>query len=523
MISAGFWITLYSLPIEAEDRTHCSENEFCSDQTGVTTLSVDRRPNDNCAPCGHCSTCGGDRTIWVDQATGDDLNSGLAKDDAVKTIGRGAELVRGGDVMIVRPGTYYEQPVFKNLDSSASDPIWILSEKPGEAIISSLWPEAELGLTRWSPIGDGIYAAKHGDAAMGEAMGHFLFRYKSLADLRAPSVIDINKPRYGFAHEDGWLYLRLPGDANPNGKAVRLTDRFKRTIISLKNAPYVIFDGFAISGSGDAPAIVGDKKSHHLTLRNLIVTHSRRAARLPDHSLFEWSEYSYPGFYRFVDDLIDLNPDKTTPIYDLVKRYFSHKGNAYLEGAIADSARKPSEHVEFRYLYIHQVFDGQQLGAFNNSTSHHNVCAYVYDDCIEFEHWRPTFPAINLHVHDSLFLNSTASALSHQDATGGMRGPHFVYRNVIYNTDYKHARPPYLVKNKNLRSNHRIIYHHNLFQNWKGATHGWGPTNWIFWDNQDGKPEHLTFRNNIFILDELTDRRHPPHPRQRLQHPGQYQ
>ena len=124
---------------------------------------------------------------------------------------------------------------------------------------------------------------------------------------------------------------------------------------------------------------LADPASHHLTLRNLVVTHSRRAARLPDDGLLEWSEYSYPGFYRFADDLIDLNGGGNEAIYELVKTYFAEDGNARLEGGIAESFEAPSERVEFRYLYIHQVFDGQRLGAFNRSTSHHNVCSYIYD------------------------------------------------------------------------------------------------------------------------------------------------
>ncbi|MEM7045937.1 MAG: hypothetical protein AAF543_24255, partial [Pseudomonadota bacterium] len=58
----------------------------------------------SCLPCGgDCLACGGRRTIWVDQASGDDDNSGLSREEALRTIGRGAELIGGGDVMIVRP------------------------------------------------------------------------------------------------------------------------------------------------------------------------------------------------------------------------------------------------------------------------------------------------------------------------------------------------------------------------------------------------------------------------------------
>lgn len=465
-----------------------------------------------CLPCdGDCSRCGGDRTIWVDQANGDDSWSGLSKKDAVKTISRGADLVRGGDVMIVRPGIYYETPVFQDLDSSKQKPVWILSEQPGAAVISGLWSEAEQGRARWTGIGDGLYRADHGDSFMGEAEGRFLFRYKSLADLEAPSVKGIMKPSYGFAHEGDQVYLRLPSGGDPNGISVRLTNQFEQTIVSIENAPYVILDGFAITGAGGTEAIRADRKSHHLTLRNLIVTHSRIAAKLPDKSLFEWSEYSYPGFYNFVDDLIDLNQGgegdgNNEPIYNLVKKYFSKKGNSWLEGGVAESFDVPSRDVEFRYLYIHQVFDGQRLGAFVDTSSHHNICNYVYDDCVEFEHWRPSHPASNLHVHDSLLMNAMGSALSHQDATDGMRGPHYVYRNVIYNTDYKHAHPVFLIKNRSLTASDEIIYHHNLMQNWRGTNKGWGKTNWLFWDNKKGTPEHLTFRNNIILFDQLTDR-----------------
>ena len=473
----------------------------------------------SCLPCdGDCGSCGGKRMIWVDQVNGSDGNSGLDVNQAVQTIQRGADLVRGGDVMIVRPGTYYETPVFSDLGSSETEPVWILSEVPGAAVISGLWPEADQGLVEWTSVGADIYAAPHGDSFMGEAADHFLFRYKSLEDLDAASVLDIQKPPYGFTHVDGWIYLRLPNGADPNGVSIKLTDQFSQPVIRVANSPFLILDGFKVEGSGGTEAIVIDPASHHVTLRNLIVTHSRIAAKLPDHSLFEWSEYSYPGFYNFVDDLIDLNEGRTEDgshnyaIFDLVKKYFSERGNAWLEGGLAESFDVASKNAEFRYLYIYEVFDGQRFGAFVDSTSHHNICNYAYDDCIEFEHWSPTHPSRNLRVHDSLLMNAMGSALSHQDASGGMEGPHYVYRNVIYNTDYKHAHPAFLVKNRSLTASDEIIYHHNLMQNWRGKNKGWGNTNWLFWDNQKGTPQHLTFRNNIILFDQLTDKNERARP-----------
>jgi hypothetical protein len=115
---------------------------------------------DECQACmacgGDCDACGGERTIWVDQQAGDDANSGLSRDQALKTISQGAQVVRGGDVMIVRPGTYYETPEFQDLGSSASAPVWILAEIPGNAVISSLWQAAAEGTQAWEHQGNGV-------------------------------------------------------------------------------------------------------------------------------------------------------------------------------------------------------------------------------------------------------------------------------------------------------------------------------------------------------------------------------
>lgn len=223
---------------------------------------------------------------------------------------------------------------------------------------------------------------------MGSYNDAFLFHYKTLDDLLSSSVNGVEKPSYGFAHEGGELYLRLPEEADPTGESVHLTDAFQQTLVNIKNSPHVIFDGFHVTGSGDEDAIEVDDKSHHVTLRNLLITHSRRAAELPSNSVFEWSEYSYPNFRNFVDAIIKLNGDSSENVYALVKRYFSKGGNAYLEGGIATSPATESRNVEFRYNYIHEVFDGERLGTFSDSSTHHNVYDHNYDDHIELESWR---------------------------------------------------------------------------------------------------------------------------------------
>ncbi|MGI9331625.1 MAG: hypothetical protein ACR2RL_00535, partial [Gammaproteobacteria bacterium] len=471
------------------------------------------QPPRACAVCGgDCSRCGGNRTVWVDQRNGKDTNNGLSRGQAVKTIARGARIVRGGDVMVVRPGTYYEKPALRNLGSSAIAPVWIISEFPGEAVISGLWKAAAEGTQSWQSRGNGVYSARHGDAYVGSYNGAFLFHYNSLSDLTRPTVNGVRKPPYGFASDGSTFYLRLPGNANPNGRSVELTDSFRQTLVTIENSPYVILDGFHLSGAGNEEAINIDARSHHVTLRNLLITHSRHAAVLPNDSVVEWSEYSYPHFREFVDDLIELNGESSQSVFDLVKRYYSNAGNAYLEGGIATSPATESLNAEFRYNYIHDVFDGERLGNFSNSVTHHNVYNYNYDDHIELESWRSTHNSRNLRVHDNLFLNGAGAPLSHQDTSSQMRGPHYVYRNVVYQTDRRHAHPAYLIKNRNLaRTRPSIYYYHNVLHNVKGTT-GWGNINWLYWDNKDGDPQFLTLRNNIVLFDSLTDNGHNEDP-----------
>ena len=79
-------------------------------------------------------------TIYVDGNSGRDGNTGSSISNAVQTISRGAQLLRSGDTMIIRPGTYYEFPTFNNIANAT-----IKAETRGTVTISGMWKEAALG------------------------------------------------------------------------------------------------------------------------------------------------------------------------------------------------------------------------------------------------------------------------------------------------------------------------------------------------------------------------------------------
>jgi hypothetical protein len=111
------------------------------------------------------------RVVYVNGSSGNDANDCLAASRACRTIQRGANVVRGGDRMVVSAGVYYETPTFTNLGSSAASPVWILSEIPGGATISGMWKEAALGQVSWRDDGGGVFSAPHGPALLARTTG----------------------------------------------------------------------------------------------------------------------------------------------------------------------------------------------------------------------------------------------------------------------------------------------------------------------------------------------------------------
>lgn len=243
---------------------------------------------------------------------------------------------------------------------------------PGAAVISGYWPDADDGRATWRHEGSGIYSAPHPESPWAGSYTddagtvRFLFRYRNLSDLGSntltvSSVIGnatFSQPGYGFCHQGGRVYVRLidgAGNAiNPTGRSIKLTNSFGRQLVTLSRSPHVILEGFAFEGSGNRHAIITDKASHHLTLRNCIFRGCRQIARVQDDLLVEWCEYTYPGFKRWMDDLIRLNPDSISPVFSYVKGDYVDRGNAFLEGGMCDRVNRarPAERALFQFNYI---------------------------------------------------------------------------------------------------------------------------------------------------------------------------
>jgi len=478
------------------------------------------------------------RIVYVEQNGGDDSNDGLAFDSAVATVSRGAELLQAGDILLVGPGTYYEHPVFNVPGTGPERPVWIKARCVGKSTITGAWREAAEGLVEWEDEGNGVYSAPYHIAPLyGSYEGVLLFRHMRPEELvtnrlainqgriRTRYGIDaVTLPPYGISYDrggqppflgdgyqNGRVYVRLPGDLNPNGHSVLLSrasrnERGNGGVLTVSQTPYLILDGFRIEGAGQF-CVDALADSPGITIRNVNFAFCTIGARLPDNSLVEWSEFSIPGLSELIEQVRCLNEDGERAFFVLVKGHHDGSG-AWIEGGLGygrpicgelgecqvppqEGARSPTG-AEFRYNYVHNNFDGEKLGTFEFSESHHNVYYRNFDNHIELEGANFS-DTRELQVHDSLFLSCPSGPISHQ--SDFIVGPHYVYRNVVHAYDDLGYASWTQIKAMAPNAEAGIFYYHNLFY---GGEFSLFP--------QGTAREHLHFQNNIIIADDNPNR-----------------
>ncbi|MFC2126390.1 hypothetical protein ACFLU5_16480, partial [Bacteroidota bacterium] len=444
--------------------------------------------------------------LYVDIQNGSDNNSGRSKEEALQTITTAYSIIQPGDKLVILPGIYYERSILDELAATRDQPIHIVADIPGETVISGVWKETAEGKIIWKDEGNGIFSVEKSFPSLfaWTEDHHMLYRYMTLDHLMNEIVPSRDRyglfkgPSTGFAYQDGKIYLKLPGDEDPNGKKIMFSlpsfgeEPTERLMII--NSPYVILDGIRFQGTGTYGVTF---TKPNCIIRNCIFEYCREGAAMYDNSLMEWCEYSYPGLYDLVEETKQIN-DGNIKIYPMAKDY--HPRNWY-EGSIAypylpdgTNSRSP-RNFEIRQCFIHECFDGLLLGGFDDSEAHHNVFQNCYDNHVEIETWTEAGLSVNLHFHHNLLLSCPYGPISHQEP-GKLKGPHFVYNNVVIGYDNHGWEPWTLIKSKCYGIGRGFYYYHNLF---------WVKSAIPYWNNEEWPQEWLKtfdFRNNIFVFSE---------------------
>ncbi len=486
----------------------------------MTTTGIPRRRPAAASLCAFLLTAlwcdsPGAKTVYVDGTHGAEDNSGLAPDEAVLTITEGTYLLEPGDEMVIAAGVYYEQPEFYVPGASEDAPVWIRAHPLGSVTISGMWPEAARGEVVWQETQwEGVYVAEHEPSVFGVHEGVFLFRYNGVDDLAAGVVqfvttgthgtsVVLDLPDHGIAGDGTHLYLRLPGGIDPNGESVLLSpgpegETDTLGLLWVSSTPHLILDGLRIQGSG-LHGVRFDPDSVSPTIRNTVFEYCVRGVLLPDGSLVEWSEYGYPGLREFAELVFAANPDHSPDaIYHLIKEYQTHEETepTLIDGSMATSFwyDVPSVDCEFRYNLLREGFDGEKLGMFDDSESHHSVYMYNYDNHMEFEAFPESFHTENLSMHHSLLLACPGGPVGHQG--DNIVGPHHVYRNVIDGYDHVGLDGWTQIKSYADDATGGMYYYNNVIR---------GGDARLFWLSR----EHLVFRNNVLVFENLQDLEDP--------------
>lgn len=465
---------------------------------------------------------------------------GSTPDATFTTIQAGLDALQPGDVMTIADGRYKEVLTITNKAGTAALPIWIVAENRGQARVVNTLNLTEAGLITWTNTGSGVYSISGTRPYMGYHInnGDFLFYHKSRADLLAASLpVDTgsaNKPAYGFAFEPsggstapnatGTIFVKLRNSQDPNGQNIKLTDTFRRTLLTMSNADNVIIDGLSFEGSGDVSAVVVNADCANPVLRNCNFVLSRHGVNmLANNGLLFRCQYHYEGLDTWADEVIALNgTGSIAKIFDLVKDYFigtivgSSAGNALMEGSLEFNFSGPvSTGLIIDECLMTNCFDGSRLGEFDFSTIRNSVFLQCFDDGVSLDS-PPGKDSKGNRVHDCLFKDCFRYT-SHQsndiNAVGTTNGQ-FIYRNVFIHdkASFFHNTFFCLKTLESSLANLDAFYYHNTF-----ILRGGASINYFLWyDFSNGTANQIErFFNNIIMAVNGLDTGSGPDPNNR--------
>ena len=150
-----------------------------------------------------------DEAFWVDPVSGDDGNDGRDRKTPFRSLDGATQALKPKTALVLMDGTYNELFRLHDLGTGKDRPVWIKAENPGKAVISGLTQPMSDGQARWHHLGGGLYRTSFPRRPWaGFANDRFLFSYKSVADLKAATIVGRKKPPYGLA----WQDQELPND-----------------------------------------------------------------------------------------------------------------------------------------------------------------------------------------------------------------------------------------------------------------------------------------------------------------------
>lgn len=414
-------------------------------------------------------------TLYVDAAAGNDANSGTSAGTPLKTIQAAADKVNPGDTVLVAPGVYFENVVFKR-PGTEKQPVTVkASGKPGSVIVTAADEKLRSGKAKWECVDEKLqlYRTKfsHSPCRMLYS-GVDLFPYNTLDELKRFAVrhyrvgkateggktgfVDLPAARHGFYFDENekFIYVRLHADGkygsrNPadhvisagavtapgsNGHHISSPAHCNIFLDCGTDAHY-IFDGISFETPGAAGVITC---SGRVVVRNAVFKGCRFGVWSRGETTGVFIEnchydqaHAYNDAIEVIEKYLDSEVAKDFPSFHWSRKR-NYKGSRKMVNYETGIAGGPGRYWHIRNCDIVDSFEALSTWGMSytkNWRVYGNNMQRLVDNAIEAENH-----AVDLRIHNNLFVD-IFEPISYQPLAGiPWPGPVFIYRNVFYNT-----------------------------------------------------------------------------------------
>ncbi len=202
------------------------------------------------------------QTLYVDQAAGDDSNTGLSEASAYATIQKAVTEAAAGTRVLVKDGIYKEQVTFPR-SGTASAPIQVLAMQGHSPVISGAKDSASI-----STLGSGALETKYTDFEVA-TVAETGFSISNPVSESTDTTVEIDTRAANAANGNRSLVFSYP-NASPANKGISV----KKTLVTGGATKAEISFSFALSSNF---AMVADSR---MDILHLIDTANTRVARI---------------------------------------------------------------------------------------------------------------------------------------------------------------------------------------------------------------------------------------------------
>jgi hypothetical protein len=350
-----------------------------------------------------------------------------------------ADKLQPGDTLLLAEGTYYQGLVLTK-SGTADKPITIKAKTPGKVIITG----AMKTTPEFQKVEGNIYKTKPGavkwkGSGTGQAWmiadDRNLFNCESMEELKTFRRSRDWTPLEGFFCQDGDMYVRLLGGADPNKAKVSISRPDTTVLLDIQGQQHIVLDGLRFRAAPTVAVRLAGRNHPHAICKHIVIRdcsffgfHQGVAGVAirqeekefgPTDVTIEHCQFSNYPTYQWMRNGELQSTKAWRPMYSS-----NLGGNAIGPGGGSVCAWK------VRHCYIHDCFDGIGVAStgvedptLNNEYSY-NLLQNNADDAIEFD----TMVFAGVHAHHNVILDGLCLLGLSPVQAGGVT----VENNIVY-------------------------------------------------------------------------------------------